>query len=324
MFMYPSMIWVAVLVTVALGFGYRALHRRRVAALAAAGVAENATGRWARWRRHVPPVLFLLALATLLVGVGRPQATVELPRRAGTVILAFDVSNSMMATDVKPSRLAVAQSAAIDFVRSQPSSVDIGIVSFEQGALTSLAPTADHEEAVRAINRMHTAGRTSVGSAILASLSAIVGQPVALPGPDSDAPAPDLGYWGSATIVLLSDGEDTGGPDPISAAELAGAAGVRVETIGIGTAEGAIIEVDGYQVATALDEQLLTDVAAATGGSYHPATDAETISDVYQQLEFRITSKPEELELTGAFVAAALVLLTAGGVLMTLWYGRIL
>jgi Ca-activated chloride channel family protein len=324
MFLYPSMIWIAVAVTAVLALGYRALHRRRTAALAAAGVAAAGATRWARWRRHIPPVLFLLALGVLLLGVGRPQATVQVPRVAGTVILAFDVSNSMMATDVQPTRLAVAQSAAFDFVRSQPSSVDIGIVSFEQGALTTLTPTADHDEAVNAINRMHTAGRTSVGSAILASLSAIVGKQVDLPRDDSEEPAPDLGYWGSATIVLLSDGEETGGPDPISAAELAGVAGVRVETIGIGTTEGAVISVDGYEVATALNEQLLTDVAAATGGSYHPATDAATISDVYKQLEFRITTKPQELELTGAFVAAALVMLTAGGVLMTLWYGRIL
>jgi Ca-activated chloride channel family protein len=269
-------------------------------------------------------LLFLTALVLLFLAVARPQATVPVPRASGTVILAFDVSNSMAAKDIAPSRLAAAQAAATDFVRTQPDTVDIGVVAFGQGALTTQLPSKDHEATVAAIKRLTVAGGTSLGQAILASLTAIVGQTVNLPDPDSDAAPPDLGYWGSATIVLLSDGEDTGGPDAVAAAELAGAAGVHIETIGVGTVEGTTIEVDGYQVATALNEDLLTEVAGVTAGAYHRAEDATALSAVYQQLDLRITTEDEQLELTGVVAAAAILLLTIGGFLMINWYGRIL
>jgi Ca-activated chloride channel family protein len=270
----------------------------------------------------VPPLLFLAGLAVLLVGVGRPQATVRVPHIAGTIVLAFDVSNSMAATDVAPSRLAAAQEAATEFVRAQPDTVDIGVVSFEQGAITAEEPTADHEQVVATIGRLRAAGGPSLGQAILASLSTIVGEPVSLPAQDATQ-APDLGYWPSATIVVLSDGEDTGGPDAVAAAELAASAGVRIQTVGIGTVEGATIEVDGYQVATALNEDLLTEVAQATAGSYHLAGDIGAIKQVYQDLQLRLTTRPQLMELTGAAILLAVALLTTGGLLMTLWYGRI-
>jgi Ca-activated chloride channel family protein len=123
--------------------------------------------------------------------------------------------------------------------------------------------------------------------------------------------------------VLLSDGEDTGGPDAVAAAELAAAAGVHIETIGIGTVDGTTIEVDGYQVATALNEDLLTEIAATTTGSYHRASDARALDGIYRSLDLRITTKPEFVELTGAAVAIAVLLLVIGGILMTIWFGRI-
>ena len=186
----------------------------------------------------------------------------------------------MTATDVKPSRLAVAQSAADRFIAAQPDSIDIGVVAFDQGALTAHRPTNDHAQATAAINDLHPAGGTSLGQAILAALSAIVGRPVSLPK-STDASPPNLGYWGSATIVLFSDGEDTGGPDAVSAAQLAADAGVHVDTIGIGTAAGTTIQVGGYQVATALNQDLLTQIAQTTTGSYHPAGDAQALDGVY-------------------------------------------
>jgi Ca-activated chloride channel family protein len=268
--------------------------------------------------------LFLAALTLLLLAVGRPQAMVSVPRVAGTVILTFDVSNSMLAKDIEPTRLAAAQAAATRFVKAQPDTVDIGVVAFDQGALTAHVPTKNHDEALAAINRLHAAGGTSLGQAILASLSAIVGRTVTLPDPADTSPPADLGYWGSATIVLLSDGEDTGGPDAVAAAELAANAGVHIETVGVGTVDGATIEVDGYQVATALNEDLLTEIAATTTGSYHRASDAQALDGIYKSLDLRITSKPELLEVTGVAVVVAVLLLTAGGILMTIWFGRIL
>ncbi len=321
-FQYPVLVLVAAVVCAGLAVAYRWLHRQRTRALAAAGL-NSANAGWLGLRRHLPPLLFLVALTLLLVGAGRPQATVAVPRVAGTVILAFDVSNSMSAEDVAPSRLAAAKTAALDFVEAQPDTVDIGVIAFGAGALTTHVPTEDRAGAVAAIKRLSPAGGTSLGQAILASLSTIVGKPVGLPDPSLDAPPPDLGYWGSATIVLLSDGEDTGGPDAVAAAELAAAAGVHIQAIGVGTMAGSIIEVDGYQVATALNEALLTEVAATTNGSYHRAEDAQALGGIYQSLDLRITTQEEFLELTAVVVGVALLLLTIGGVLMIIWYGRI-
>jgi Ca-activated chloride channel homolog len=302
---------------------YRWLQGRRASALAAAGLSTANPGRGGL-RRHLPPLLFLGALVLLLIGIARPQATVPVPRAAGTVILAFDVSNSMAATDIAPTRLAAAKAAAISFVQAQPDTVDIGVIAFGQGALTTQLPTDKHEETVAAINRLTVAGGTSLGHAILASLAAIVGQSVSLPDPSSDVPPPDLGYWGSATIVLISDGEDTGGPDAVAAAELAAIAGVHIETIGVGTVEGTTIEVDGYQVATALNEDLLTQVAEATTGTYHRAENAQALGDIHRSLDLRITIRDELVELTAVAVGIAVLLLTIGGLLMINWFGRIL
>jgi Ca-activated chloride channel family protein len=321
-FDYPVMLAVAALVLVGLGIAYRLMNRRRTDVLVAAGLATDG-GRRARIRRHLPPMLFLVALTLLLAAASRPQATVSVPRISGTVILAFDVSNSMTATDVSPSRLGAAQAAATRFVRTQPDTVDIGVVAFDQGALTTHNPTANHDQIINAIKQLHAAGGTSLGQAILASLSAIVGRTVNLPDPNSSDPPPDFGYLGSATIVLLSDGENTGGPDAVAAAGLAANAGIRIDTVGVGTVGGATITVDGYQVATALNEDLLTQIAQTTAGSYHPAANAQALDSVYRSLDLRITATPEFVELTGATIGLALVLLVTGGLLMITWSGRV-
>lgn len=317
--------------------GYVVVQRRRTAALAAVGIGA---GRSAV-RRHLPYGLFLAALVVLLLGLARPTATLALPRLAGTVVLVFDISQSMTADDVAPDRLEAAKAAAARFVEAQPDSVDIGVVAFGEGALTTLLPGADHEQALAAIDRLRPAGGTSLGQAVLGGLSAVVGEPVSLPddeaggsgsgGSDSggsgsdgsDAGASDLGYWGSATIVVFSDGENTTGPDPGAAAALAATAGVHIETVGVGTAAGATVEVDGYQVATALDAELLTTIAETTNGSYHAVEDAAQLDDVAASLDLRNVARAEPVELTAGFVLLALALLTAGGLLMVRWYGRL-
>lgn len=315
-FQHPLMIPVAIVVGVAAVAGYRWLQRQRRQRYAAAGVVRRDG-----FRRHLPPILFLAAIAFLLLAVGRPQATLGVPRTSGTVILAFDVSNSMAADDVTPSRLAAAQAAAISFVEAQPATVDVGVVAFSQGALTTHQPSNVHSEAVDAVERLRVTGGTSLGQAILASLTAVVGEPVIL---DTSAPAPDLGYHSDATIVLLTDGEDTGGPDALAAAELAANAGIHIETVGVGTVDGTTVDIDGYQVATALDEELLTSIAATTGGSYHRAQDAGALDAAYRNLDLRTTIEEKPVELTGPGVALALLLLTLGALLTIHWFGRIL
>jgi Ca-activated chloride channel family protein len=322
-FQYPFMVVVALVLLVALVIAYRMMQKQRGKVLAQTGLQVVSPGRTGL-RRHVPPILFLVALTLVFLGAARPTAKVSVPRASGTVMLAFDVSSSMSADDVQPSRLAAAQAAAAGFVKAQPDSVDIGVIAFDQGALTTHLPSKNHDETLKAVNRLRPSGGTSLGQAILASMSAIVGRQVNLPDANSNAPLPDLGYWGSATIVLLSDGENTGGPDALAAAELVSDAGVHIDTIGFGTPNGTTVEVDGFQVATALDEDTLTQIAQTTNGSYHRAGDAKSLNDIYKSLDLRITAKAEPMELTGAVVVLGILLLTVGGFLMINSYGRIL
>jgi Ca-activated chloride channel family protein len=324
-FLYPAVIAAAVLVTAAAIAGYVALQRRRTAALTAAGFGALASGgsRRAALRRHLPSALLLAALPVLLVGVARPQAEIALPRVAGTVVLAFDISNSMSADDIAPTRLAAAKAAAITFVEQQPDSVDVGVLVFGDQALLTQAPTDDHSAAVAAIRRPSASGGTSLGQAVLAALGTITGKPVTLPSDDASTTTNDLGNWPSATIVIFSDGQQTSGPDAEAAAELAAAAGVRVHTVGVGTAKGDTVAVDGYQLATALDEALLTTVAQTSGGTYHAAGSADALADTTKSIDLRLTTAKEPVELTGPFAGAALLLLTLGGLLGIRWHGRI-
>ncbi|GAB2597183.1 hypothetical protein Aab01nite_72680 [Paractinoplanes abujensis] len=315
-FLYPAVPAVALLVTVAAVAAYGNLQKRRTAALRRAGLAPPG-----RIKRHLPYGLILLALPILLVGLGRPSAEVTTPRVSGTVLLAFDVSNSMRAEDVTPSRLTAAQTAAKQFVEEQPGTVDVGVLVFGDQALLTQAPTDDHDAALAAIGRLSASGGTSLGQAILVALGTITGKPVTLP--EDGAPAPDLGYWPSATIVVFSDGQETGGPDVEAAAGLAAAAGVRIQAVGVGTERGGTVEVDGFQLGTALDASLLTAMARTTGGSYLPAGDANTLNDTTKSIDLRLTAKKEPLELTAPFAGAALLLLMLGAVLGTRWHGRI-
>jgi Ca-activated chloride channel family protein len=334
-FLYPLVLAVAAVVTAGAVAGYVALHRRRTAALAAAGFGALAGGpsRRAAVRRHLPYALLLAALPILLIGLARPEARVAVPHVAGTAVLAFDVSNSMAATDVAPSRLAAAKTAGTGFVEKQPDTVDVGVLAFGDQALLTQAPTADHGLAIAAINRLSASGGTSLGQAILVALGTITGKPVSLPAegaaPGSTAPGPaapgtpDLGYWPSATIVVFSDGQQTGGPDAEAAAELTAAAGVRIQTVGVGTAKGATVQVDGFQLGTQLDETLLTTVARTTGGAYQQAGDADTLADTTKSIDLRLISKKEPVELTAPFAGVALLLLMLGALLGTRWHGRI-
>jgi Ca-activated chloride channel homolog len=322
---YPVVIILAVLLTAAAVTAYVLLQRRRSAALTASGFGSLAGGgsRRASIRRHLPYALLLLSFPILLVGLARPQAELKVPKVGGTVILAFDVSNSMKATDVNPSRLAAAQAAAADFVRAQPSGVDVGVLLFGDTALLTQAPTGDHDQAIAAIDRAEAGGGTSLGQAILVALGTITGKPVALPKEGQTPTTGSLGYFPSATIVMFSDGQDTGGPDAEAASEVAAAAGVRIQTIGVGTAKGATVQVDGYQLGTALDASQLTTVAKTSGGAYHAAGDAGALDSITKSIDLRLTTKKEPVELTGPFAGAALVFLTLGGLLGTRWHGRI-
>ena len=316
---YPPLLMLGLLVAAALSVGAVLAGRRRSAALAAAGVSvagrrSNQLGLW----------LSIGGVVLLAVAVAGPAAALPVGRSAGTVILAMDVSNSMSADDVTPSRLTAAQQAAWAFIDAQPDSVDIGVVGFDQGALTTSKPSADRGAAKAAVRRLRTAGGTSLASAILGSLTAISGSPVRI-GEDGDLP--DIGHWGSATIVLFSDGEDQGGSDGSdavsAAATIAQNAGVHIEAVGVGTADGTTVEIDGYSLHTALDAEQLTAIAQATGGTYYRASATEQIADIASNIDLRLTVARQDVPLAGGFIAVALALLASGALLTAVRCGRL-
>jgi len=313
----PVLLAVGLLVAAILAWAAIAAARRRAATLAAAGVAPDGPGR-----SRLGGVWFTIAgVAVLAIAVAGPAASVPVSHAAGTVILAMDVSGSMAATDVAPSRLGAAKQAALSFINAQPGSVDIGVVAFQQGGLEAALPTADHATASAAVRRLTAGGGTSLGDAILASLSAITSRTVTI-GPDDSAP--DIGYWPSATIVLFSDGQDqAGGTGAGAAASVAEKAGVHIDTVGVGTTAGTTVDVDGYHLFTALDPATLTSISQATGGTYHPASDASELDGIASSINLRLTVTHQPLPLASAFIVAALALLAAGAVLTVTRTGRV-
>lgn len=305
-------------------WGCRQRALRRAALAEQALVTTEGTSR-VRWRRHVPFALFTAALAVLIVGTARPEASVETPRREATVIVSVDVSNSMGATDVKPSRIEAAKAAARAFVQRQPSEVRVGVVAFGDGAVIVQRPTLSHADAIKAIDRLSLGGGTSLGKGLLESLDAIAGKTITVDEQAlaSDAGQVDIGYYGGSTVVLLSDGEETSRPDPVAIAGLASVAGVHVHTIGIGTEAGTNVQIGGFTVATALDSDLLKKVAATSDGTYHEAKDPAGLAAIAKSINLRFKVVTQHTEVTAVFAAVALALVVAGAVLSLLWFGRV-
>jgi len=304
----------------------RRRQAQRAAALAEQGLVATPPPSGMRVRRHVPFGLFAAALTVLIVAMAQPMATVQTPRREGTVILAMDVSNSMRATDIRPTRLEAAKEAARAFVRRQPPAVRIGVVAFGDGAVIVQTPTNAQDDVVRSIDRLSPQGGTSMGQALITSLSAIAGKPVTV-DPEalaSESAQVDIGFFGSGTVVLMTDGEETSGPDPVGVAEVASVAGVRVHTVGVGTAEGAVLEVDGFNVATALNRPLLEEMAEITDGTYHEGDDAAGLAAISETIDLHFKMVSEHTEVSGLLSMAGVVLLVAGALLSVLWFGRVI
>jgi len=317
-------------------------RRRRLAArYGHPGLVHEAAGRRLGVRRHIPSALFLVALTILLVALARPQTVVSLPRLEGTIILAFDVSGSMAADDVKPTRLAAAKSAARAFVQRQPSTVQIGVVSFSDGGFAIQAPTNNQDAVLAAINRLTPQRGTSLARGIEASLNAIAagtGQALTpaeggskslrLSSNRTQTPAPTptpvpKGTYTSAVIVLLSDGENTQSPDPLAAAQTAANRGVRIDTVGVGSTAGATLHIDGFTVRSRLDEDTLRRISQLTGGAYYSAANAVDLRTIYANLDPQLVIKPQKTEVTSLFAGAGILVLMIGGTLSLLWLGRV-
>jgi len=345
-FLWPEMLWLLLLVPAVVTAYALLMRRKKEAALryASLSLIRDALSAGQRFRRHIPPLLFLVALTLMIIAVARPAAVVTLPSQHETVILAMDVSGSMRATDVKPSRIVAAQEAARAFIAEQPKSTRIGVVSFAATASVVQSPTHSREDILAAIDRFQLQRGTAVGSGILVSLKMIFpdadfdlrsfnprreAQRAAPldPAQSADKAAPKAvppGSYTSAAIVLLTDGQTTTGPDPIEAARMAGDRGVPVYTVGIGTQGGEIIGAEGWSMRVRLDEESLKTIANLTRAEYFFAGTATDLRKIYQKLNTKLFFEQKETEITALFAAVAAAVALLSALLSLLWFNRIL
>jgi len=345
-FLWPEMLWLLLFVPAFVAVYLLLVRRKQRAALRYAnlGVFMAATGAAQQIRRHLPPVLFLIALILMIAAIARPAAVVTLPSAYQTVVLAMDVSGSMKATDVDPSRIAAAQNAARAFVNDLPSRTRIGIVSFAATASVVQPPTGNRDDILAAIDRFQLQRGTAVGSAILVSLKTLFpdaefdlrsanprgeakkGSPLdPAQKPDKAAfkPVPP-GSDSGAVIILLTDGQTTMGPDPIEAARMAADRGIRVYTVGVGTTRGELIGAEGWSMRVRLDETSLKAIANVTQGEYFYAGTATELKKVYESLNSKLVFEKKETEITALVAAAAAVFALLAAFLSVLWFSRIL
>ena len=294
-----------------------------------------ATGQGPGFRRHVPPALFFISIAIMILALARPAAVVKLPSMEGTVILAMDVSGSMRADDLKPSRMDAAKEAATTFVNKQPSNVRIGVVAFSDVASVVQAPTTDKQAVLAAINRLSPQRGTAIGTGIRTSLDAIFNTsgtstpatPSAHVDPNQPTPVPNpvaAGSYDAAFIVLLTDGQNNVGPKPTDIISEAADRGVKIYTVGIGSVEGTVLDLDGFSVKVGLDEATLTTVAEETKGKYFQASNTEDLLQIYKNLGTQVVFKTEKVEITAGFTALAALILIASGLISLMWFSRLL
>ncbi|HOZ63398.1 MAG TPA: VWA domain-containing protein [Burkholderiaceae bacterium] len=345
-FMWPQFLWLLLAVPLLVAIYVWLLRRKKKVMLryASLSIVKEAMGTGQSIRRHIPPILFLLAIAAMLLAASRPFAVITLPSQQETIILAMDVSGSMRATDVKPNRLVASQNAAKAFLAQLPRNVRVGIVAFAGTAQVVQPPTLSREDLVVAIDKFQMQRATAIGSAIVVSLSELFpdagidlsamtygnGRPRGIP--IDQAPKQEKkdfvpvapGSYGSAAIILLTDGQRTTGVDTMEAAKMAADRGVRVYTVGVGTVDGETIGFEGWSMRVRLDEVTLKAVATNTQAEYFYAGTAENLQKVYEKLSSRLTVEKKETEISGllALVAAILAIMSAS--LSLLWFNRIL
>ncbi len=334
-FFWPGLLALLLIVPLLVAAYVWALRRRARYALRYSSLllVKDALGKRPGLRRHIPPLFFLLGTTMMLVALARPYAVVTLPKQAATVVLAIDVSGSMRANDLKPSRLEAAKTAARTFISRQSPDTRIGVVSFSSTAALVQPPTTDHDAALAAINRLTLERRTAIGDGILASIDAIFEKPgtglstadnIEPPAPTPTPTRVPEGFHVPAIIILLTDGRSNTGMSPLDAAQTAADRGVRVFTIGAGTPEGATIGGrNGFRFRAELDERTLKQVAEITDAEYFSATDENALVNIYKNLNTEVIISTERMEITVGFTAGAMLLLLIGGMLSLFWFNRL-
>lgn len=347
-FAWPGALAALLVLPLLLGVAWWARRRRRRAAVRVTSVALVRAALPGRtlWRRRIPTALLLLGLAVLAVGAARPQASVAVPTSETTIVLALDVSGSMCSTDVEPNRLAAAQAAAAEFIEAQPSGARIGLVTFAGVAGLAVPPTEDTEELLAALETLTTSRGTAIGQAILTSIDAIADLDPSVPPTgapvtgDTDGDAG--GDYAAATIVVLTDGANTQGVEPATAAAEAAARRLRVYTIGFGSTTPAPLVCSSAQAGDfgqgpgggfgrgggggrnpqIADEGSLEQVAEATGGQFYQAENASELQKALGDLPSAITLTHEDRDLASWFSALG-GLLIGSAVGLSLWWNRV-
>ena len=361
-FQSPEFLWFLLLVPVLIVAYILAQRRRSNFALrySSLSMVKEAVGKGPGWRRHLPPALFLIGMTFMLIAMARPTGIVMIPKDVSTIILAIDVSRSMSANDIRPSRIEAAKAAARAFIQQQDSTTRIGIVSFSGNAALVQAPTTDRVALLAAVNRLNVQNSTAIGSGIMTSLDAIFEDPTAsvssAPRNEIVAPTPTptplpRGIYAPATIILLTDGRNRTGPDPIDSAHTAADRGVRVYTVGVGTTQGGSVPQPGGGAGPGgqgfggrggfggqqggpgsgggggfradLDEATLKGIAQITDAKYFLATDAQTLMSIYNNIDKQVILTEEQSEGTVFFTASGFVFLVIGGLISLFWFNRL-
>jgi Ca-activated chloride channel family protein len=303
---------------------YSSLQRRRrreSAAWANPALVPNLTTGRPGWRRHLPPLLLLLAVSALVLALARPQRTVAAPQRAANIVMVTDVSGSMNATDVQPDRLTAATDAAKTLTEKVPATFRLGLITFSDFAEQRVAPTTDRAQVKGALDQLVAEGGTAMGDGLERGLLS------------ARTPVPNAQGTGvrrlPSVIVLLSDGKNTAGTrDPVDVAREAGRAHIPIYAIALGTATGEVELRDSFgflqRVQVPPDTETLKEIARVSGGKSYTATETDKVKEIYAKLGTRLSSRSEKQEVTAFFAGGAIMLLVAAGSLSLRWFGRLI
>lgn len=328
-FLWPSLLALYLLVPLLIGGYFWVLRRpaRERVRYPSLDLVARAAAAGGQWRRHVPAVLYLLTLCAVIFTVARPVTSIPVPDNKTTVMLSIDVSRSMMAHDVVPTRLDAAKRAAVAFVRELPRGAKVGLVSFSSYATLVTPPTDDHDRVVDAIKSLNLEFATAIGDGLLEAVYALPGRhkpsegpyPGTAPPPPTEGPEP----LPPATVVLMSDGQSNRGTPPEDAAVVAHNQKVKVYTVGLGSPEGTFLELGGRSIFVRLDEETLKQIAEVTGGAYWRVSSAAELSRVYSRLGRSIGWERRPVEVSGIASVGVAALFAATLGVSLFWMHRI-
>ncbi|PKO13765.1 MAG: hypothetical protein CVU39_17210 [Chloroflexi bacterium HGW-Chloroflexi-10] len=344
-YLWPSMLYALGFIPVLI-FLYVLIQRqriKRVANLKGLISIKHAKKTPSRLVRQIPPFLFVISLCILVLALARPQTKVNLPRVEGTLILVFDVSGSMAAKDAEPTRMEAAKTAAQEIILNQPETVQIGIVSFSNSGFTVQNPTNDTQSLLDAINRLQPGAGTSLGQGILTALNTIAtdsGLYTEIEGSSSEqssdqSPQPEInpetdllsqlstGIYPSSVIVILSDGENNESLNPQEAAQAAADRGVHIDALGFGTTAGVVLEVDGFNIHTSLDESALREISQVAGGTYYNIQNEPDLQAVYKNISPELVIKSQMMEVTSIFAGAGIFFALMGAICSLFWFSQL-